>query len=76
MRQTTSLMNAKCLHIANIVSGGGWCNFESSNRVYDSKGLCPTIPTRYDNYMTGFKILVYERNQTKIGNGNRQEEKQ
>lgn len=68
-------MKTKCLHIANIIGGGGWCNFESSNRIYDTNGLCPTIIANYDNYMTGFKILVYERDKTEVSNGDRQEEK-
>lgn len=55
------LMTNKCLHIANIVSGGGYCHHEQSNRVYDSKGICPTVCTRYDEFMTGFKIMNEEK---------------
>lgn len=40
---------------------GGYVHHEQSNRVYLEDGLCPTIPTRYDHFMTGFKIAVYEQ---------------
>ena len=50
----------KCLHIANIIGGYWYCNYEMPNRVYSQEGICPTILTYYGNNQTGFKIEVKE----------------
>ena len=48
----------KCLHIANIIGGEGYCHHEQSNRVYSTDGICFTVCTRYDENMTGPKIMT------------------
>lgn len=47
----------RLIQVANIVGGKGYVKHEQSNRVYSSKGLSPTICSRYDSFMTGWKLL-------------------
>lgn len=60
--QNTKIDSSKrCIQIAEIIGGGGYVHHEQSNRVYSIYGLCPTIATRYDSFMTGFKIGYEEK---------------